>query len=431
MPSTSPGNKPGRLAVIGAGPAGLMAAECAAARGATVDVYDAMASVGRKLLRAGIGGLNLTHAEAPEAFLRRYGERSPWIAAWLAEFGPAALRGWAQGLGIDTFVGSSGRVFPVGMKAAPLLRAWLQRLRSGGVRFHTRHVWQGWETTGGALRFATPAGPQAVTADAVVLALGGGSWPRLGSTGAWVPLLAARGVAIAPLRPANCGFDVAWSEAFRQRYAGQPLKPLALHCPGLDSPQRGECIVTAHGLEGGLIYALSAPLREHIARQCSVGICLDLAPDRDLPSLAAALAGNKQSLANRLRRAGLGGAKAGLLRECLSAAELADPQRLAAACKALPLTLLAPRPLAEAISSAGGVALEALDAGLMLRTWPGIFCAGEMLDWEAPTGGYLLTACFASGRIAGTAAAAWLHNNQLPAATVSPYLSRDSLATHG
>lgn len=432
MPSTSPGTEPGRLAVIGGGPAGLMAAECAAACGITVDVYDAMPSVGRKLLRAGIGGLNLTHAEPADAFLGRYGDRSPWVAPWLAEFGPAALRDWAKNLGIDTFVGSSGRVFPVGLKAAPLLRAWLQRLRGSGVRFHSRHLWQGWDSDG-ALRFATPSGVRSVAADAVLLALGGGSWPRLGSNGAWVALLAERGVPIAPLRPANCGFDVAWSEAFRSRYAGQPLKPLAIHCPELGLRQRGECIVTAHGLEGGLIYALSAPLREQIARDGFARIELDLAPDREPQALAAALAqaSGKQSLSNRLRRAGLTGAKAGLLRECLSPAELADPQHLAAAGKALPLNLLAPRPLEEAISSAGGVAREALDDGLMLRKLPGVFCAGEMLDWEAPTGGYLLTACFASGRIAGKAAAAWLHHNRLPADTTPSYLSRDSLATHG
>jgi uncharacterized flavoprotein (TIGR03862 family) len=403
---------PGRsVAVIGGGPAGLMAAEAASAGGVRVDVYDAMPSVGRKFLMAGKGGLNLTHSEPFEVFVSRYGARRADVEPLLARFGADALRAWARGLGVDTFVGSSGRVFPAGMKAAPLLRAWLHRLRAAGVRFHMRHRWCGWDDDG-ALRFATAEGERAVRADAVVLALGGGSWARLGSDGAWVPLLAARGVRVAPLRPANCGFDVGWSEHFRARYAGQPVKPVVLAyvgADGVEARQQGEFIVTATGIEGGLIYAMSARLRDEIEAQGAAVLQLDLAPGRDLARLAQELSRGRgaSSMANHLRRrAGIEGVKAGLLREMLPAADFADPLRLAAAIKALPLRLLAPRPLDEAISSAGGVAFEDLDEQLMLRALPGVYCAGEMLDWEAPTGGYLLTACFASGRAAGAGAAA-------------------------
>ncbi len=390
-----------------------MAAEVASGAGARVDVYDAMPSVGRKFLMAGKGGLNLTHSEPSEVLLSRYGVRRAHLAPLLASFGPDALRAWTRGLGVETFVGSSGRVFPSGMKAAPLLRAWLHRLRAAGVNFHMRHRWRAWDEDG-ALRFATPQGERAVRADAVVLALGGGSWARLGSTGAWVPLLAARGVRVAPLRPANCGFNVGWSEHFRARYAGQPVKPVVLaHTgpDGIESRQQGEFMVTATGVEGSLIYALSARLRDQIEAEGAALLHLDLAPGRDLARLLQELSQGRgsSSMANHLRRrAGIEGVKAGLLRELLPAADFADPARLAAAIKALPLRLIAPRPLDEAISSAGGIAFEDLDEQLMIRALPGVFCAGEMLDWEAPTGGYLLTACFASGRAAGVGAAAWL-----------------------
>lgn len=401
------------IAVIGAGPAGLMAAEVVSRGGVRVDVYDAMPSPGRKFLLAGVGGMNLTHAEAHDAFVARYGARQDWVAGWLARFGPEQLRAWVQALGIDTFVGSSGRVFPADMKAAPLLRAWLHRLRATDVHLHARRRWLGW-TADGALRFAGPDGEHALRADAVVLALGGGSWARLGSDGAWVPLLRARAIEVADLLPANCGFDVGWSEHFRTRFAGQPVKSVLARCmdeEGYERRQQGEFVITANGVEGGLIYALSAPLRDRIGNDGHATLWLDLAPGRAESQLAAALAKprGKQSLASHLRRqAGIEGVKAGLLRERLPAEVLGDPARLAAALKALPLHLVAPRPLDEAISSAGGVRPEALDERLMLRALPGVFCAGEMLDWEAPTGGYLLTACFASGYVAGEGVLAWL-----------------------
>ena len=390
-----------------------MAAEALSRGGVRVDLYDAMPSVGRKFLLAGKGGLNLTHAEPRAPFLSRYGERRACIAPLLDAFGPEALRDWARGLGIDTFVGSSGRVFPVEEKAAPLLRAWLHRLREAGVRLHARHRWLGWDATG-ALRFETPQGEQAVPADAVVLALGGGSWPKLGSDGAWVRLLAQRGVEVAALRPANCGFDIGWSEHFRARFAGHPVKSVVASCAdaaGAVERRQGEFVVTATGVEGSLIYALSARLRDEIAANGSAVLHLDLAPGRELPRLVDELSRPRgsRSLSSHLQsRTGIKGVKAGLLREVLPAEDFADPARLAAAIKALPLRLVAPRPLEEAISSAGGVAFEALDERLMIRILPGVFCAGEMLDWEAPTGGYLLTACFASGRAAGRGALAWL-----------------------
>jgi len=394
-----------------------MAAEVMSATGLHVDVFDAMPSVGRKFLLAGRGGLNLTHSEAPELFLSRYGARRAQVGAWLAGFGPQQLREWAQGLGVETFVGSSGRVFPQEMKAAPLLRAWLHRLRGAGVAFHARHRWLGWDTDG-ALRFATPAGESKVGADATVLALGGGSWARLGSDGAWVPLLLARGVAVQPLRPANCGFDVAWSEHLRQRFAGQPVKAVRASFVAPDGSRierDGEFLVTEHGVEGSLIYALSAPLRDGIEATGSATLRLDLAPGRTLQRLTDDLAQGRgrDSLANHLRRrAGIDGVKSALLHECAAAEDLASPARLAAIIKSLPLRLDSPRPLDEAISSAGGVDFAALDDRLMLHELPGTFCAGEMLDWEAPTGGYLLTACFASGRAAGRGVLRWLGETQ-------------------
>jgi uncharacterized flavoprotein (TIGR03862 family) len=390
-----------------------MAAESAIAKGARVDVYDAMASVGRKFLLAGKGGLNLTHYEPLEPFLTRYGMRRAQIEPLLTPFGPEALRVWARGLGIETFVGTSGRVFPTDLKAAPLLRAWLRRLRQDGVAFHMRHRWTGWDEHG-ALCFATPEGGLSVQADAVVLALGGGSWPQLGSDGAWARVLAGRGVPVEPLRPANCGFDVEWTDHFRTRFAGHPVKPVVVsvtNADGTESRQQGEFVVTETGIEGGVIYAVSACLRDEILAKGTAVVHLDLAPDRELPRLVADLSrprGSRSVASHLQRRANIEGVKAGLLRECVAKQDFADLARLAAAIKALPLRLIAPRPLEEAISTAGGIAFEALDERLMIRALPGVFCAGEMLDWEAPTGGYLLTACFASGRAAGAGAAAWL-----------------------
>jgi len=417
----SPDPSPRSVAIIGGGPAGLMAAEVLSRCGVRVEVYDAMPSVGRKFLIAGKGGMNITHSEPAAAFRARYGARQERIAPLLDAFGPQALREWIHGLGFETFVGSSGRVFPTDMKAAPLLRAWLQRLREAGVGFHMRHRWCGWAPLAGgktALRFTTPQGEQANEADAVILALGGGSRARLGSDGRWVPLLEQAGVPVAPLRPSNCGFDVGWSAHFRERFAGQPVKPVLASLTdstGALQQRTGEFVVTENGIEGGLIYALSAVLRDAIAASGTALLQLDLLPDHDLPRVIREVAHPRgsRSLASHLQsRLGLKGVKAGLLRECLAAHDFADPARLGAAIKALPLRLIAPRPLDEAISSAGGVLFEALDERLMIRDRPGVFCAGEMLDWEAPTGGYLLTACFASGRAAGLGALAWLQSAQ-------------------
>jgi uncharacterized flavoprotein (TIGR03862 family) len=401
------------ITIIGGGPAGLMAAEAASAAGAQVDLYDAMASVGRKFLLAGKGGLNLTHSEPSEKFLSRYGARRAQIAPLLASFGPDALKAWARGLGIETFVGTSGRVFPKDLKAAPLLRSWLRRLRKAGVQFHVRHRWIGWDEQG-ALRFTTPDGNRSVQANAAVLALGGGSWPKLGSDASWVPLLMGRGLYIAPLQPSNCGFDVGWSEHFRTKFAGQPVKSVAIIMRtsiGAESWHPGEFVITETGVEGGVIYAVSAFLRDELLAKGVATLHLDLAPDRDVPRLTHDLSRprGKRTMATHLQRqAHIEGVKAGLLREVVSKEDFADPAHLAAAIKSLPLRLVAPRPLEEAISTAGGVPFEALDERLMIRTLPGIFCAGEMLDWEAPTGGYLLTACFATGRAAGAGAVEWL-----------------------
>ncbi|MUT69579.1 TIGR03862 family flavoprotein [Stutzerimonas frequens] len=402
-----------RVAIIGGGPAGLMAAEVLGQAGVNVDLYDAMPSVGRKFLLAGVGGMNITHAEDYATFVSRYAERAGDLRPLLDAFTPDALREWIHGLGIDTFVGSSGRVFPTDMKAAPLLRAWLKRLRENGVRIHTRQRWLGWDAEG-ALRLAGPEGESLIEADATLLALGGGSWARLGSDGTWVPLLEARGIAIAPLQPANCGFEVAgWSEHLREKFAGAPLKTVSLALPG-EAPRKGEFVLTAAGIEGSLVYALSAPIRNRINRDGAATVLLDLLPDRTLAQVASALARPRgsQSMAKHLhRQLKLDGVKAALLRELTDAATFQDPQALAAAIKALPIRLVRPRPLNEAISSAGGVPFEELDEGLMLRRLPGVFCAGEMLDWEAPTGGYLLTACFASGRAAAAGMLRWLRAN--------------------
>jgi hypothetical protein len=404
-----------RVAVIGGGPAGLMAAEVLSQGGLQVDLYDAMPSVGRKFLLAGVGGMNITHSEPFEVFLLRYGARAPAIKPLLEAFSPDALRDWIHELGVETFVGSSGRVFPKDMKAAPLLRAWLHRLREGGVRFHVRHRWLGW-TDAGLQRFATPLGEVMVQVDAVVFAVGGSSWPKLGSTGAWAPLLAQRGVELAPLLPSNCGFDVAggWSDHLRTRFAGRPLKTVALRftdTSGQTHARKGELMLSDTGIEGSLVYAVSAPLRDTIAAAGVVTVQLDLAPDKTLERIIAEVAHPRgaRSLSSHLQsRAGIEGVKMALLREILAVEQLNDPVKLAHAIKSLPLEIVAPRPIEEAISSAGGVRFEALDEHLMLRDLPGVFCAGEMLDWEAPTGGYLLTACFASGRAAGQGALDYL-----------------------
>ncbi len=450
--------------VVGGGPAGLMAAEVLAEAGIAVDLFDAMPSVGRKFLLAGIGGLNLTHGEPSARFVPRYGEAATTVGGWLADFGAAQVREWAAGLGIETFVGSSGRVFPRDLKAAPLLRAWLHRLRGRGVRLHMRRRWNGQldplPDGGWRIGFDGPGGAESLDATAVVLALGGASWPRLGSDGAWVPHLSARGVAVAPLRPANCGFDVAgWTPHFVERHAGEALKtvaaaldseygaartvaaPTAAHAPlpapagtltaptaashteAPSSPSmavlseavggavprpgswtRGECVVTATGLEGSLVYAHAAALRERIAAAGAAMLWLDLLPDHPAERVLAELRHPRgaRSWATHLKsRLGVQGVKAALLREVLGAERWREPEAAAAALKAVPLRLVAPRPIAEAISTAGGVRLDALDEGLMLHALPGVFVAGEMLDWEAPTGGYLLTACLASGRMAG------------------------------
>ena len=402
------------VAVIGGGPAGLMAAEVLVAGGAQVELFDTMPSVGRKFLLAGKGGLNLTHSEPFEAFVGRYGARRDAIAGMLRHFGPAELRASVQGLGVSTFVGSSGRVFPTDMKAAPLLRAWLTRLRAAGVVFHMRHRWLGWDAQN-ALRFAAPRGELAVHVDAVLLALGGGSWSRLGSDGAWVPLLKQRGVDVAELQPSNCGFDVAgWSDFFRTRFAGQPMKTVSVGI-GTTFSQAGEFVITEGGVEGSLVYAASATLRDLIATNASAVMHIDLVPGRSVEFVRSEVARPRgsRSLSTHLKsRLGIEGVKAALLHELLSREEIADPARLAAAIKALPLTLIRARPIDEAISSAGGVRFEALDDALMLRALPGVFCAGEMLDWEAPTGGYLLTASMASGMAAARGALSHLERQR-------------------
>ena len=399
---------------MGAGPAGLAAAEILSEQGQQVTVYERMPSVGRKFLMAGRGGLNITHSEDLDRFLARYGAALRFLEPAIRSFTPDAMRAWCAQLGEDTFVGTSGRVFPRRFKASPLLRAWLHRLDERGVTIKTRHRWTGWDVNG-HLTFETPDGLSAVVADATILALGGASWPRLGSVGDWVDVLSAQGTRVAPLRPANCGFDVAWSDVFRERFAGTPLKRIALRTG--TQTVRGEAVITRHGLEGGAIYALSAELRDAIARDASASLYVDLRPDLDEEAIAARLRAprGKQSATSVLRKAvGLPPEAIGVLREAIGPALPADPAALAGAIKAAPLRLTATRPLASAISTAGGVDWSELDDRLMLRSHPGTFVAGEMIDWEAPTGGYLLQAAIATGRAAAAGLLSW-HSASGPA----------------
>ena len=388
------------VVVVGGGPAGLMAAEVAAAAGHRVTVIDRMPSFGRKLLMAGRGGLNLTHSEAGDRFLARYGAAEPFLTPAIAAFTPADLRDWARDLGEETFVGTSGRVFPCSFKASPLLRAWSRRLAGLGVVSRTRTTWTGFSAGGITVR--GPDGEATLPADAVVLALGGASWPRLGSDGGWTAILEGAGIEVVPLRPTNCGFTVAWSEVFRSRFEGQPLKRIAVRVA--DRVSIGEAVVTSDGLEGGAIYGLSAPLREAIAENGPTEIHLDLKTSLSEAEITAALARGRKgdSLSNLLRKAvGLPPVAIGLLREGVGKALPTDPGELARLIKAVPIRVLAARPLERAISSAGGVALAEIGPDYQLKRRPGVFVCGEMIDWEAPTGGYLLQACFSTGRAAG------------------------------
>ncbi|MCP5146369.1 MAG: TIGR03862 family flavoprotein [Gammaproteobacteria bacterium] len=402
------------VAIIGSGPAGLMAAEVCASEGMRVIVFEAMPSPARKFLRAGVGGLNLTHTDTGDTLLKRYGAAGEALRKAINQFDSVAVRHWADRLGADTYVGSSGRVFPRRMKAAPLLRSWLRRLGDLGVHIQVAHRWQGWRDDG-ALLVDTPHGVQSIEAGAVVLALGGASWPRLGSDARWVPLLSAAAIEMTPFQPANVGFDVAWSNYLRQHHQGTPVKTVALTCPDLPAKYvRGEFVVTEYGVEGSAIYALSAALRNLLQRNGHAILNIDLVPDRDPAALARQLATipRSTSLPNRLKRIGISGVKLALLREGHAAEQLRTPEQVIAAVKHVTLRLTGTRPIAEAISSAGGVAASALTDTFMLRQRPGVFCAGEMLDWEAPTGGYLLTACLATGRAAGTGAVEWVRQQR-------------------
>lgn len=396
------------IAIIGAGPAGLRAAEHLISLGLKPVIYDAMPTPARKFLMAGKSGLNLSHAEPLDTFITRYGSSEEKLASAVRAFDSVAIREWATGLGTETFVGSSGRIFPTAFKASPLLRAWLARLEAGGALLHSRHRWRGWASDG-SLSFETPSGPKQVHARATILTLGGISWPRLGSNGDWVPHLLARGIHIQPFQPANCGFNVGWSDHFRDRFEGQPVKNTVLTFE--DRHIKGDFVVSRTGVEGSAIYAHSAAIRDTMQAHGPVALWLDLTPDRSADQLARALAkprGKKSTATHLKRAAGIAGVKAGLLREVLAADEFGDPEQLANRIKALPLILESPRPIAEAISVSGGVAFDDLDDNLMLKACPGVFCAGEMVDWEAPTGGYLLTACFAQGRQAAHGVAHWL-----------------------
>jgi uncharacterized flavoprotein (TIGR03862 family) len=415
------------VAVIGAGPAGLMAAEVLSNAGVSVHVFDAMPSAGRKFLLAGIGGLNLTHSEPLDTFITRYYERKDALAQQIKAQPAIEIGAWCKGLGIDTFVGTSGRVFPTDMKAAPLLRAWLHRLRSKGVQFHMRHRWTGWADSGDLAfekRTSADAAPEHITsqAKATVLALGGASWQRLGSDGAWVPWLRAKGVDVADLLPANCGFDVAangkpgWSAHFQNKYAGQPFKTVAIAVPGTDFHRQGEFVATQTGVEGSLIYAASKLLRERIAAHGSASFHLDLLPQWDADKVLREVGhprGSRSLSSHLSSRLNLEGIKLNILYELLSKDAMNDPRQLATAIKSLPITVTATRPLDEAISTAGGVRFEAMTGQYMLNKLPGVFCAGEMLDWEAPTGGYLMTAAMATGRAAGDGALRFVQGSPL------------------
>jgi uncharacterized flavoprotein (TIGR03862 family) len=395
------------IAIIGGGPAGLMAAEVLSAYGHAVTVYDAMPTVGRKLLFAGKSGLNITHSEDYGRFAERFAQATGRLRDALDAFSPNDVRAWAAGLGTETFVGSSGRVFPLAMKASPLLRAWLARLEAKGVVILTRHRWLGFTEDGYV--FETAEGRKVVQPDAVLLALGGASWPRLGSDGAWMAWLGEKGVRTGEFRPANCGFDVDWSKTFRERFAGEPVKSVTATSDAGTVP--GEFVITRHGIEGSLVYAHSASLRDRLQKKGNACLLLDLMPGRTTERLAQGLSrqDSKASFSNRLRKGtGIDGVKAGLVRELAGAADLKDAGSLAELIKALPICVVRPRPIAEAISSAGGIRWSDIDDGYMLKPLPGVFVAGEMLDWEAPTGGYLLTACFATGRAAARGLAAWL-----------------------
>lgn len=397
-----------QVAIIGGGPAGLMAADVLATQGIDVHVFDAMPSLGRKFLMAGKSGLNLTHSESLDKFFTRFGDANERLLPALSSFTPGDIQDWAKDLGVETFVGSSGRIFPKDFKAAPLLRAWLRQLRAKGVTIHVRHKWMGWSADG-ALHFETPNGDVSVTAQATLLALGGGSWPTLGSDGAWVEPLQSQGIDIAPLRPANCGFEVTWSDYLIRHFAGEALKTVKLSFQ--DQHASGDVTLSHFGLESGPVYTLSAALRDTIEQEGSAILTIDLSPGRSLAELTEALSRprGKKTMATHLKRTvRISGVKAALLRDLVSAEDFADPARLAGAIKALPVRLERPRPLEEAISTAGGVKLEALNDGFMIKALPGVFCAGEMMDWEAPTGGYLLSACFATGRTSGAAIAEWL-----------------------
>tara|TARA_R110000824_G_scaffold118960_2_gene271581 strand:+ start:200538 stop:201776 length:1239 start_codon:yes stop_codon:yes gene_type:complete len=404
------GHSDTRIAIIGGGPAGLMAADALIARGYRPHLFDAMPSLGRKFLMAGKSGLNLTHSEDYDIFATRFGAANDSLRGALDAFPPARVVKWAADLGIETFTGSSGRIFPIDFKAAPLLRHWLKEMRAKGLTVHVRHKWTGWDANG-ALLFDTRDGPATFEADATLLALGGASWPQLGSDGAWTQALEERGIATEPFRPANCGFDVSWTPFISERFPGSPVKPVTLSFG--DESHRGEFVITRDGVEGSGIYALSASLRDAIERDGSACLILDLAPDRSVERLKGNLSRprDKSSFANFLRKVtSIEGAKAALLRECLPKEAFNDMDALAQGIKAVPLTLTRPRPIEEAISTAGGIARDAINTSYMLTAMEGIFCAGEMIDWEAPTGGYLLNACFATGYAAGNGVADWLDN---------------------
>lgn len=401
------------VAIIGGGPAGLIAAETLVGYGFKVDLFDGMPSVGRKLLQAGKGGFNLTHSEPIESFVQKYGAQSPLFSSLLKQFGANELRAWARDLGFETFVGSSGRVFPMDMKAAPLVRAWLHRLRVSGVNFHVRHYWQGWNKRN-ELIFHTPDGDKTVQADSTLLALGGASWPRLGSDGKWTNMLRDRGINIIPLKPANCGINITWSDVFRQKCAGNPVKGITLTYldeTGQEITRKGECVITDTGMEGSLIYPAIPAWRDKLENNTPVSFCMDLLPDRPYDRVLRELSASRgsKSLSNHLRgQLGLEGVKTALLYEFLDAATMQQPAKLAASIKSLKIQIQGLRPVEEAISSAGGICMNEVNEHLMLKQIPGIFCAGEMLNWEAPTGGYLLTGCFSTGIHAAHGIANWL-----------------------